>query len=48
MDPLRISLLDLLRELDKSKITLTVGGRIGLYLKRAHLTQTSERILFNE
>jgi hypothetical protein len=48
MDQLLASLLDLLAELDRRGITLTVGGGFGLYLKRRHLEETKERTLFAE
>jgi hypothetical protein len=48
MDPLLGSLLDLLRELDSRGVSLTVGGGFGLYLKRMHLEQSSERILYTQ
>ena len=48
MDPLFSSLLELLSELDRQGVPLTVGGGFGLYLKRAHLARTGERTLFVE
>jgi len=48
MDPLLANLLDLLRALDARGIPLTVGGGLGLYLKRSHLERTGERTLFAE
>lgn len=48
MDPLLANLLDLLRELDAHGIPLTVGGGLGLYLKRSHLERTRERTLFTD
>ena len=48
MEPLHKSLLDLLRELERCGVPLTVGGGYGLYLKRMHLARTGEQSLFTE
>lgn len=48
MDPLTANLLDLLFELRKHSIPLTIGGGFGLYLKRMRLDQTRERTLFSQ
>ncbi len=40
-------LLDLLAELDPLQIPITLGGGLGLYLKRMHFDKTQERTLLN-
>jgi hypothetical protein len=42
------SLLDLHYELGRRGIPLTVGGGLGLYLKRMHIASRGERTLFDE
>ena len=46
MDLLTANLLDLLFELHKHPVPLTIGGGFGLYLKRMRLDETRERTLF--
>jgi hypothetical protein len=48
MDQLMASLLDLLHELERLDIPITVGGGFGLYLKRQHLTSTGQQTLFDQ
>jgi hypothetical protein len=48
MDQLLASLLDLLREFDARSIPLTVGGGLGLYLKRRNVESASSPTLFHE
>lgn len=48
MDPLRTSLLDLQHELRNEAMPLTVGGGLGLFLKRMHLIEHLTPTLFAE
>src|SRR3954453_14572349 len=48
MDTLITSLLDLLAELEATRVPLIVGGGFGLYLKRRHIDRTGERTLLSE
>lgn len=48
MDQLFANLIDLLRELDTRNVPLTVGGGLGLYLKRRHLDTSAAQTLFPE
>lgn len=48
MDPLRTSLLDLHYELRDEGMPLTVGGGLGLFLKRMHLIDRQTRTMFTE
>jgi len=47
LDPLRMHLLDLLSELRKHDLPLTIGGGFGLYLKREQVEQSGERTLLD-
>jgi hypothetical protein len=45
VDQLTTNLLDLLFELERSRISIMIGGGYGLYLKRRHLAESGERTL---
>jgi len=48
MDQLTTSLLDFLHELEGRGVPITVGGGFGLYLKRQHLANTGQQVLFDQ
>jgi hypothetical protein len=48
MDQLMASLLDLLHELEGQAVPIMVGGGFGLFLKRQHLTNTEQPMLFDQ
>jgi hypothetical protein len=47
VDPLLISLLELLKEAEPAGWPLTVGGGLGLFLKRNEYERRGERTLFD-